>query len=285
MPFILIFLLLFSVTPLYSGEEESLIRLLYRTYQKPPDEPALERIYLKDGVLLCTGKGRAALENNKAAEEIISGNYDAAVAALVRLKEVDALFLPFVYNLGVAYIYKNELKQAQIFFAKASEIVPEYSQPYIQLGYISQRWDRDSEALEYYRTAMKKNPKDLNTLVLMGDIYFRRNQLELAKKYYEAALKINHRFPNGLLGIAKIQFIKNRFIQAQFLLKSITIDGDYDKAYHYYTAETAFKLKDYETAANQYEKLLIFRNDRFFLAISPTLIKHKLDLSKKLLSK
>jgi tetratricopeptide (TPR) repeat protein len=287
MPFILIILIIsaISITPLYSQEEDRLLKLIYRTYQKPPDEPALERIYLKEYVLYCTGNGKAAIENNKAADRILSGDYDAAVDSLVKLKEVDALFLPFIYNLGVAYIYKNDLKLAQIFFKKSSELVPEYSQPYIQLGYILQRWDKDSEALEYYKTAMKRNPKDLNTLILMGDIYFKRNQHEAARRYYDAALKINYKFPNGLLGLAKIQFIKNKLIQAQFLLRTINTGGEYDKSYHYYTAETAFKLKDYETAAIQYEKLLTFKSDKFFLSISPTLIKHKLDLSKKLLSR
>ena len=287
MPFILIILLLsaISITPLYSQEEDRLLELIYRTYQKPPEEPALERIYLKDGVLFCTGSGRVALENNKAADQILSGNFDAAVESLEKLKAVDALFLPYMYNLGVAYIYKDDLKQAQIFFKKSSELVPEYSQPFIQLGYIYQRWDKDSDALDYFRTAMKKNPKDLNTLILMGDIYFRRNQHEAAKKYYDAALVLNYKFPNGLLGLAKINFIRNKYIQAQFQLKSINISGEYDKAYHYYTAETAFKLKDYETAAVQYEKLLSFKYDRFFLTISTNLIKHKLDLSRKLMSK
>jgi tetratricopeptide (TPR) repeat protein len=287
MPFILIILFIsaIAVTPLYSQEEDRLLRLIYKTYQKPPDEPAIERIYLKDGVLYCTGKGKVAFENNKAADLIVSGNFDASAEHLIKLKEVDALFLPFIYNLGVAYIYKNDLKHAFIFFKKSSELVPEYSQPFIQLGYICQKLDKDSEALDYYRIAMKRNPKDLNTLILMGDIYFNRNQHEAAKKYYDAALKLNYKFPNGLLGLAKIQFIKNKLIQAQFLLKSINIEGKYDKAYHYYYAETAFKLKDYETASKQYETLLTFQFDKFFLTISANLIKHKLDLSRKLMSK
>ena len=38
-------------------------------------------------------------------------------------------------------------------------------------------------------------------------------------------------------------------------------------------------MGDYQKAAEQYEKLLTFRNDRFFLINSTMLIKHKLEIS------
>ncbi len=65
------------------------------------------------------------------------------------------------------------------------------------------------------------------------------------------------------------------------LLKSINTSAEYDKSYHYYFAESAFKTGDYKTAVEQYETLLKFKHDRFFLVNSMFLIKHKLELSKR----
>ena len=64
-------------------------------------------------------------------------------------------------------------------------------------------------------------------------------------------------------------------------IKSIDLSGDYDKALHYYYAESAYKLKDYQTAYDQYTALLRYRTDKFFLTNSLLLIQHKLDLCRR----
>jgi tetratricopeptide (TPR) repeat protein len=191
------------------------------------------------------------------------------------------IFYPFRYNIGICYLYLNKLDIARMHFTKAIQLVPEYYRTYLQIGYIYGRWNKQSEALDYFRKALKFHPRELNTYILMGDIYFNRKQLSAAKKYYEAALELNHVFPNGLLGLAKIHFINEEYIKTIVLLKSVDLSGDYEKSLHYYYAESAFKTGDYKTAAREYENLLKYKNDRFFLINSALLIKHKLELSRR----
>lgn len=264
-------------------EDDRLVELLNLAEKTPVEEKALESIYMKNEVLYCTGTGRAAVENNRAADLMGEGKYEEAAAVLESaLKTGDALFFPFRYNLGICYSSMMDLKRALLNFQKARYIVPEFSRTYLQIGYILQRWDRDSEAIESFREALRRNSKELETFILIGDVFFRRNQLEMAQKYYDTALRLDGRYPNGLLGRAKIYFKRAQYVKALVMLKSIDTSRPYDKALHYYYAESNFKMRDYKGAAEHYNILLGFRNDRFFQTNSPALIRHKLEISRRL---
>ncbi len=239
------------------------------------------QIYSKNDILFCTGDDPAGKANNQAAELMLAGDFEGAKKILLAALKEDALFLPFRYNLGICCLYLYQLDEALLHFTKARQIVPEYSKTYLQIGYIYDRQNKESEALEYFRQALIRNPGELETYILIGNIYFNRNQIELARKYYEKTLSIDPVYPNGLLGLAKIYFLREEYDKAIVLFKSIDTTREYDKAMHYYYAESAFKKNDYAKAAEQYEKLLSYRNDRFFLVNSYLLIKHKLELSRR----
>ncbi|HPS85814.1 MAG TPA: hypothetical protein PLY36_03665 [Spirochaetota bacterium] len=246
-----------------------------------PDEIGKYQIYSMNDILFCTGDDPAGAANNKAAELMMSGQFSDALAILENGLTEAPLFLPFRYNAGICTLYMNKLQAALIHFRKAQQLAPEYWKIYLQTGYIYGRLNRESDALEQFRIGLKKNPRELNTYILIGDIYFLRNQLRTAKKYYETTITLQNLFPNGILGLAKIHFKNEEYIKAMVLLKSINTSAEYDKSYHYYFAESAFKTGDYKTAVEQYETLLKFKHDRFFLVNSMFLIKHKLELSKR----
>jgi len=253
----------------------------YENLNKKQAEVGKYRIYSQNDILFCTGNDPAGTANNKAAELMLAGNFLEALIILEDALLHDQLFLPFRYNAGICNLYLNRLNIALMHLNKAAQLAPEYSKIYLQTGYIYGRMNKESAALEQFRIALKKNPKELNTYILIGDIYFSRNQFGTAKKYYEATLTLQYSFPNGILGLAKIHFKNEEYLKAMVLLKSINLSEEYDKSYHYYFAECAYKTGDYKTAAEQYEKLIQFKNDRFFLTNSMLLIKHKLELSKR----
>ncbi|HOO71342.1 MAG TPA: tetratricopeptide repeat protein [Spirochaetota bacterium] len=279
----LLFVIPLLSAPLASYDEvDRLEELLRIARENPVEEKARENIYLKDDILYCTGTGRAARENNRAASFMESGEYRKAADIFESSLAEAALFFPFRYNLGTCYVRLLDLKRAMLNFQKAKLVVPEFSKTYLQIGLIYQQWDRDSEAIEYFREALRRNIKELETFVMIGDVYFKRNQLEMAQKYFDTVLRVDHRYPNALLGRGKIYFRRGQYIKAIVMLKSIDTSRPYDKALHYYFAESSFKLRDYRTAAEHYDILLKNRNDRFFLTNSPALIKHKLEISRRL---
>ncbi len=277
---VILILLVIITCPAASAEKDihDLIRLLQ---ESPEKKVPKEYIEARDGILFLSGESKAAEVNNRAAGLMKEGNFTEAEKILKRALEKDALFFPFRFNLGICYLYLNKLKLSMINFTKAQQIVPEYSRTYIRLGYIYQRWKMENKAISSFREALRRNRKELDSFILVGDIYFQRNQLELAKKYYEASLTIDNRFPNGLLGLAKVLYKRGKYIQSIVQLKTVKTDSEYDKSLHFYYAEASFKLRDYKKAAEEYEKLLQFKNDKFFLTYSKEMISHKLDLSRR----
>ncbi len=259
--------------------------LLYLARTNPDDAGPRDRIYFKNDIVYCTGESTLAAVNNSAAARMETGDYAGAREILEKALKNSALFFPFRYNLGICCLRLQDLQKSLLHFKKAQAVVPEYSGTYIHMGSIYQRWYRDNEAIDAYRQALKWNKNELNTYVLIGDLFFNRHQLQLAKKYYDQCLRINSRFNNAILGKAKILFMEQDYYKALNTLKAIDTRKEYDKTYHYFYAETSFKLQDYKTASEQYGILLANKNDRFFITHSVTLIEHKLNLSNRFIEK
>ena len=277
--------LLITGTAAAAEDFERLQGLLRLANLNPEEATPADHIYFKNEIVYCTGTSDLATANNAAAAKMEQGDYAGAAALLDKTLPNASLFFPFRYNLGTCHQHLNQLRKAMLNYRKAQAVVPEYWGTYIQMGWIYQRWYRDNEAIESYREALRRKRNELDTYVLIGDLFFNRGQVQLAKKYYDQSLSINHRFNNGILGRAKVHFKEGEYYKAMVTLKSIDIREAYDKSYHFYYAETAFKLQDYETAAHHYTTLLSYRTDRFFLTHSVSLIEHKLALSKRFVEK
>ena len=276
--------LLLAITLLFSVALASGLNSEYNVFNKiniEAEEIGGYEIYSKNDILFCTGDDLAGSANNRAAELMEAGDFSQALTLLEEGITRAPLFFPFLYNAGICTLYLNKLHASIIYFSKAGQLVPEYWKIYLQLGYIYGRLNKENEALDQIRIALKKNPRDVNGYIIIGDIYYERNQLRIAKNYYKAAMQLQHLSPNGLLGLAKIHFKNGEYKKAIVLLKSIDISREYDKAFHFYFAESSYKLGDYKTAVEQYETLLNFKNEKFFLTTSLLLIQHKLELAKK----
>ncbi|MDY6970640.1 MAG: hypothetical protein SVR08_18595, partial [Spirochaetota bacterium] len=105
--------------------------------------------------------------------------------------------------------------------------------------------------------------KELRVFLLIGDIYFDRNQLEMTNKYYETSLNLKPRNGSGLLSMAKLHYMRKKYFKSIVQIKSIAPGSEYDISLHYYYAECACKLRDYKTANEEYNTLLKYRNDKF----------------------
>lgn len=270
--------------PAFSNGDR-LIRLLDEARRDSVNMMAKEEIYSKDDILYCTGSSQAAVTNNRAAEMMRDGNYAEAAAILESGLVRASLFLPFRYNLGLCRIHLQDTAAALVHLNKALQLLPEYSKTYLHIGFIHERTGRDNLAMHYYTSALRRNPRELEAYIRTGDIYYRRKQLEMAAKFYEKSLSQSPRYPNGLLGRAKIHFERGEYFKAIVQIKSIDTSGEYDKSLHYYHAESAYRLRDYQTAFEQYEELLKHRGDRFFLTTSTFIIRHKMEMSRRFIER
>jgi tetratricopeptide (TPR) repeat protein len=240
-------------------------------------------IYSSNNILYCSGNSDAALLNNKAAELMEEGTFEKAVTLLKEGLKRAPIFYPYLYNIAKSYSHLLDYTKAFIYFKKAANLVPEYYLTYAEMGRTYEQMGRLDLAVDNYRLALQMDYRFIEAYILLGNIYLKEGRRQQAKKYYNAVLERDPAFPNALLGKAKILFIEKEYYKAFMTIKEIRIkDGEeYDKSYHYYYAECAFKLQRYGEAYKQYQKLLEYKNDRFFITTSILLIQHKMELSKR----
>jgi tetratricopeptide (TPR) repeat protein len=247
-----------------------------------PEKPsASEEIYFDSEAAFCTGNTKAAEENNKAAGLILERKYAEAMDVLNKALEKAPLFFPYRYNLGLCCLHMNQPDTALLHFTKAKQLVPELSITYIQTGYINCRKHRSMEAIEDFREAVRRNKREINALVLIGDVFYVNSEFDMAKKYYNAALSVDMEFPNALLGKAKLLFARKEYIKAIEEIKKIKISGEYDCSLHFYYAEAAFKIADYKTAEEQYSELLKYPGSKFFMDIPAHIIEQKIKAARQ----
>ncbi len=241
-----------------------------------------ERIYRRNDILYCSGDSFVATENNNAAVLMQSGSYREAIDVLEQALKKAPLFYPLLYNLGKSYAHLLDFRLAIHYLKKAQHIVPEYYLTYVEMGRTYETAGEVEEAIELYRNASHLDPNHLDIYVLLGNAYLSMNRRTQAQKYYNAVLDRDPYHSNGLLGKARLQFLDNKYYRAYQTLRIIDTErGEYDKAYHYYYAESAYNMQRYGEAYEQYEKLLEFQGDRFFLTTPIRVIEHKREMSRR----
>jgi len=137
------------------------------------------------------------------------------------------------------------------------------------------------EAFGEFREAIRQNKRELNALVLIGDIYYANDEFSMAKKYYDASLTVDPDFPNALLGRAKLLFAQKEYLKTIEEIKKIKLSDAYDKALHFYYAESAYKTADYGTAEEQYSTLLQYPADKFFMTIPRSIVERKINACRQ----
>jgi cytochrome c-type biogenesis protein CcmH/NrfG len=154
-------------------------------------------------------------------------------------------------------------------------LVPDFALNHLRLGRVYERLGEERAALDSYRTALKKDPADLRPFIALGDFYLARGQRPQAQNYYETALKLLPEYIDAKIGLGRLLMAKQDWQRARILLESIeteNLDGtektDYDRSLHYLLALIASELRDYDAAVKNYDRLLRYPEDVFFLTHS-----------------
>ena len=245
------------------------------------EEYPSEKIIRKGDLLWCTGNSKAAEANNAACGLLMEGKFSQAAVFLEDSLKRAPLFIPFRNNLAVSYYHIRNFEKAHLSIDKALQQVPQYYYFYLQKGIICELSFKYDDALQYYKKAASLNKIDADPLVIIGDLYFARNQHTTAGRYYNEALKRDPVNPNAILGTAKILFYREKIYLCYMTMKKIDLTKDFDKSYYYYFAESAYKLKKYREAYKAYTELLKYRYDRFFINTALSLIEYKADMAGK----
>jgi tetratricopeptide (TPR) repeat protein len=242
-----------------------------------------EKIWLKNKFLHTTGEQKVARINNLAIQLLEKNDYRKSRTLLEKGRKIAPQFLPFRYNLGITYFSLRLFNESLLEFQYAARLIQKWSKIYNRIGDCYIRLAKYSLAEDEYKKALKIDPMDLEALISLGNHFFEQKIYHQAQQYYNYALKIDAVYPDALFGIGKVLFAKNLFYDAVLIFQSINLKGyeDYDKGFHFYFAESLYKLKRYTEATAQYKKLLTYPGSPFFLNHAVEFVRFKLDLAER----
>nr|WP_246057481.1 hypothetical protein [Leptospira gomenensis] len=228
--------------------------------------------------------------NNEAVLLLETGKEEERVKAVSMLEsgsKFDPKFFPFRYNLGRAYHLEKKYQKSIIQFEYAASEIPEYYRTFIHLGTLYEIVREPINATILWRKAAALNRFHTEALLLLADHYIRTDLRNRALLYIKEAAKIDEQSPDARLGKARIELLSSKDLYAYRILKNTELVDDlgrkkqYNRKFHFFFAETASKVGDYVTAADQYEQLLKFPNDPFFSEFSYKVIERRRDLARR----
>ncbi|EKR26792.1 hypothetical protein LEP1GSC087_3898 [Leptospira interrogans serovar Bataviae str. L1111] len=232
----------------------------------------------------------SGLFNNEAVSLLEKGKTEDRLKAITMLEEgirFDPKFFPFRYNLGRAYHLEKKYQKSIIQLEYASSEIPEYYRTFIHLGTLYEIMREPINATILWKKAVSLNKFHTEALLLLADHYIRTDLRNRALIYIKEAAKIDEQSPDARLGRARIELLSSKDLYAYRIFKNTELVDDlgqkkqYNKKFHFYYAETASKVGDYVTAADQYEQLLKYPNDPFFSEFSYKVIERRRDLAQR----
>lgn len=148
------------------------------------------------------------------------GYVDAAEFHLTKSRTISKSF-ESSYILGLIYLNKNDLKQAQMSFQNSISEAPSVF-VYIKLSEVLLRRNKHEHARKYAKQGLGQYPKNPELLSIVGMSYMSSNPVK-ASKYCKRAIKVDPGLFKPYVNIADIQKALEKFEEAEEMYK-IAID-------------------------------------------------------------
>jgi len=126
---------------------------------------------------------------------------DDAQAEYEKCISLDPKMAEAYLNLGILLLEKNPAQAASP-LRKAVELLPAQSRPRYLLGVAEQQSGDLPGAAESFEGASRLDPKDLDSLVHLGEVYLKANRPADAERKFRAALDLAPKSPEALQGLA-----------------------------------------------------------------------------------
>lgn len=157
---------------------------------------------------------------------------------------------------GMLHREKKENKAAILNFQKATENNPEYYDAFMMLGLINAEL-KDSITIQYYKTAIRLNPKDAQAYYNLAMFYQENNKLQEALAEYQNIIHnidksyISAYFNQGYINMVYLEDYKKAilFFDSTLALKADYVEAVYNKGYCYEQLKNKIKaIEFYEQA-------------------------------------
>lgn len=134
---------------------------------------------------------------------------DEARAEYERATAIDPKMSEAYLNLGILLTDKDPAA-AVAPLQKAVDLLPAQSRPRFLLGYALERAGDIAGATESYEAALRLDPRDSETVVHLGNLYYGLKKYPDAEAKYRSALDSQPKSPQALLGLAQALDAQNK---------------------------------------------------------------------------
>lgn len=189
---------------------------------------------------------------------------DSAAALYKKGSEVNATNPLNYVGIGKVQWDKNQPTEAKASFFKATTLANSKNAVVlnkIAQAYISSDKKNLEEAFKLLNQAMKIDPKNVDSQLLMGDAYLEQNDGSNAVKYYNKAIELDKTSSKGHVRIGKLWVRAKNYKEALTSFgKAIEMEPNFAPAYRE-RAELYFKIGKFSEAVADYEKYLQLNPD------------------------
>jgi Flp pilus assembly protein TadD len=127
---------------------------------------------------------------------------DEARAEYQRATTLDPKMSEAFLNLGILLTEKDPAA-AVVPLRRAVDLLPAQSRPRFLLGHALERSGDIPGAVECYEAALRLDPRDVETIIHLGNLYVGLKRYPDAETKFRAALELQPKSPQALLGVAQ----------------------------------------------------------------------------------
>jgi tetratricopeptide (TPR) repeat protein len=127
---------------------------------------------------------------------------DEARAEYQRATKLDPKMSEAFLNLGILLTEKDPAA-AVVPLRRAVDLLPAQSRPRFLLGHALERSGDIPGAVECYEAALRLDPRDVETIIHLGNLYVGLKRYPDAETKFRAALELQPKSPQALLGVAQ----------------------------------------------------------------------------------
>lgn len=184
-------------------------------------------------------------------EHLRTGNVDAAIAELRAVLKANSDHVDAMRYLALAYARDEQsLGDAEAWLRRATDLAPDYTAAWLDLGLVLAELNKHMDAIECYRSALHSDPESASVWAGLANAYAMASYPEQSLAAFEKSLALKPDAPGVQMSFAHSLKTMGRQDQAvQAYRAAVRLKPDFGEAYWSMANLKAFRFEDAEIAA------------------------------------
>ena len=126
---------------------------------------------------------------------------------------------------------KGDYQKALAIYSEANIKAPKDAETLFKMGYVLDKQERDSEAMDYYKEALELDPNNSYIHQAMASIYRKTQEFASARNHLNASLEIDDKNPITYYNYGNLLVDMKHFDEAKEMYKkALELDEDFKEA-------------------------------------------------------